>query len=101
MKKKEAAEAAEAEKKKDQEEEKVVAVEEPVVEKKVEEERPASPPTPVEEENQIDLVLYLQQTGSIIALSKLMDAPETDEGDLDDYERKMIDDMRQQQSTAD
>jgi len=50
-------------------------------------------------QNQVDLVLYLQQTGSIIALSKLMDALEYggddyDDG-LDDYERKMI---REQQS---
>jgi hypothetical protein len=44
--------------------------------------------------NQIDLVLYLQQTGSMIALSKLMDALEYGGDDyddeLDDYERKMI-----------
>jgi hypothetical protein len=43
---------------------------------------------------QIDLVLYLQQTGSIIALSKLMDALEYGGEDydeaLDEYERKMI-----------
>ena len=45
---------------------------------------------------QIDFVLYLQQTGSMIALAKLMDALEASEdvGDdfeeLDDYERKMI-----------
>jgi hypothetical protein len=45
-------------------------------------------------QNQVDLVLYLQQTGSIIALSKLMDALEYGGDDfdeeLDDYERKMI-----------
>jgi len=50
-------------------------------------------------QNQIDLVLYLQQTGSIIALSKLMDALEYGgedfDDELDDYERKMI---REQQS---
>ena len=43
---------------------------------------------------QIDLVLYLQQTGSIIALSKLMDALEYGgedyDDELDEYERKMI-----------
>jgi hypothetical protein len=53
-----------------------------------------------EEENldvqssQIDFVLYLQQTGSIIALAKLMDALECGGEDYDeelnDYERKMI-----------
>jgi hypothetical protein len=67
-------------------------------------ERPESPDQPVldgnnnnsnyEVDHQIDLVLYLQQTGSIIALSKLMDALETAEDDLDDYERKMINDIR-------
>jgi len=45
-------------------------------------------------QNQIDFVLYLQQTGSIIALAKLMDALEYGGEDydeeLDDYERKMI-----------
>lgn len=45
-------------------------------------------------QNQIDFVLYLQQTGSIIALAKLMDALEYGGADydeeLDDYERKMI-----------
>jgi hypothetical protein len=45
-------------------------------------------------QTQIDLVLYLQQTGSIIALAKLMDALEYGGEDydeeLDDYERKMI-----------
>ena len=45
-------------------------------------------------QTQIDFVLYLQQTGSMIALAKLMDALEaSDYGgdeDLDDYERKMI-----------
>jgi Armadillo/beta-catenin-like repeat len=44
--------------------------------------------------NQIDFVLYLQQTGSIIALSKLMDALEFGgedyDDELDDFERKMI-----------
>lgn len=57
-------------------------------------------------QNQIDLVLYLQQTGSIIALSKLMDALEYGGDDyddeLDDYERKMIREqqmMRGQQAT--
>jgi Armadillo/beta-catenin-like repeat len=43
---------------------------------------------------QIDFVLYLQQTGSIIALSKLMDALEFGgedyDDELDDFERKMI-----------
>jgi len=73
--------------------------------KKVEEKpRSASPEEEEEEDdddaqNQIDLVLYLQQTGSIIALSKLMDALEYGGDDyddeLDDYERKMI---REQQS---
>jgi hypothetical protein len=45
-------------------------------------------------QSQIDFVLYLQQTGSIIALAKLMDALEYGGADydeeLDDYERKMI-----------
>jgi len=45
-------------------------------------------------QNQIDFVLYLQQTGSIIALAKLMDALEYGGEDYDeelnDYERKMI-----------
>jgi hypothetical protein len=57
------------------------------------------------EHNQIDLVLYLQQTGSIIALAKLMDALEYGGDDydeeLDDYERKMLREqhvLRQQQS---
>jgi len=53
-----------------------------------EEEDEEAPQTP------IDFVLYLQQTGSMIALAKLMDALEaSDYGgdeDLDDYERKMI-----------
>jgi hypothetical protein len=47
-----------------------------------------------EAQNQIDFVLYLQQTGSIIALAKLMDALEYGGDDydeeLDDYERRMI-----------
>jgi hypothetical protein len=49
-------------------------------------------------QTQIDFVLYLQQTGSMIALAKLMDALEYGDNDfeeLDDYERKMI---REQQS---
>ena len=57
-------------------------------------------------QNQIDFVLYLEQTGSIIALAKLMDALEYGGEDydeeLDDYERKMIREqqlMRQQQAT--
>jgi hypothetical protein len=44
-------------------------------------------------QTQIDFVLYLQQTGSMIALAKLMDALEyggNDIEELDDYERKMI-----------
>ena len=44
-------------------------------------------------QSQIDFVLYLQQTGSMIALAKLMDALEyggNDFEELDDYERKMI-----------
>lgn len=49
--------------------------------------------------NQIDFVLYLQQTGSIIALAKLMDALEYGGEDydeeLDDYERKMIREQKQ------
>jgi importin subunit alpha-6/7 len=59
-------------------------------------ERPESPEPVMDNDvdHQIDLVLYLQQTGSIIALSKLMDALETAEDDLDDYERKMINDIR-------
>jgi len=54
-----------------------------------------------EANNQIDFVLYLQQTGSIIALAKLMDALEYGgggDGDfeiLDDYERKMISEQKQ------
>lgn len=47
-----------------------------------------------DEKEQIDFVLYLQQTGSVIALAKLMDALEGAGDDyhdeLDDYERKMI-----------
>lgn len=50
-------------------------------------------------QNQIDFVLYLQQTGSIIALAKLMDALEYGGDDydeeLDDYERKMIREQQQ------
>ena len=45
------------------------------------------------DEFNIDFVLYLQQTGSIIALSKLMDALEDggqDGDELNEYERKMI-----------
>lgn len=45
------------------------------------------------DENQIDLVLYLQQTGSVIALAKLMDSLYKDE-ELDDYERRMIREQR-------
>ncbi|GKY92548.1 hypothetical protein MPSEU_000225100 [Mayamaea pseudoterrestris] len=45
-------------------------------------------------QNQIDFVLYLEQTGSIIALAKLMDALEYGGDDFDeelsDYERRMI-----------
>jgi hypothetical protein len=44
-------------------------------------------------QNQIDFVLYLQQTGSIIALAKLMDALEYGgdyDEELDDSELKMI-----------
>jgi len=72
-------------------------------EKSAENAESAKTPPPLDEEeiteaddaqNQIDLVLYLQQTGSIIALSKLMDALEYGGEDydeeLDDYERKMI-----------
>jgi hypothetical protein len=73
-----------------------------------------SKPSPDEEEedeeddfqNQIDFVLYLEQTGSIIALAKLMDALEYsgedyDEG-LNDYERKMIREqqLKRQQTTS-
>lgn len=107
MKKKEAEAAAEAEKKNQEEEERLVAAkgeeaeaEEVVVEtpggiKSDEKERPSSPTSdPVEEDHQIDFVLYLQQTGSIIALSRLMDALETDEDDLDDYDRKIIHDIK-------
>jgi len=54
----------------------------------------------------VDFVLYLQQTGSIIALAKLMDALEygddLDEG-LDDYELKLIREqqmMNQQSATS-
>jgi hypothetical protein len=65
------------------------------------EDKPPSPTPSFEDEegdeddaqNQIDFVLYLQQTGSIIALAKLMDALEyggDDYEELDDYERKMI-----------
>lgn len=46
-----------------------------------------------EAQNQIDFVQYLQQTGSIIALAKLMDALEYGgdyDEELDDYELKMI-----------
>jgi len=47
----------------------------------------------------IDFVLYLQQTGSIIALAKLMDAlefaGEDYDEELDDYERKMIREQQQ------
>jgi len=50
-------------------------------------------------QNNIDFVLYLQQTGSIIALAKLMDAleyaGEDYDEELNDYERKMI---REQQT---
>ena len=49
---------------------------------------------PDDPQSQIDFVLYLEQTGSIIALAKLMDALEYGGDDydeeLDDYERKMI-----------
>jgi importin subunit alpha-6/7 len=105
MKKKEAEAAAEAEKKSQEEEERMVAAKEAQAAVAEEDngkkiamvdepsERPESP-EPVEDDHQIDLVLYLQQTGSIIALSKLMDALETAEDDLDDYERKMINDIR-------
>lgn len=48
----------------------------------------------VEQDHKIDFVLYLQQTGSILALAKLMDALEYG-GEVDDYERKMI---REQQN---
>jgi hypothetical protein len=45
-------------------------------------------------QNQIDFVLYLEQTGSIIALAKLMDALEYHGDDFDEelseYERRMI-----------
>ena len=51
----------------------------------------------------IDFVLYLQQTGSIIALAKLMDALEygedLDEG-LDDSELKLIREQQMQQATS-
>jgi len=47
-----------------------------------------------EEQDQVDLVLYLQQTGSMIALAKLMDALDLG-GALDDYERKMIQEQQQ------
>ena len=50
-------------------------------------------------QNQIDFVLYLQQTGSIIALAKLMDALEYGgdyDGELNDSELEMI---REQQSS--
>ena len=61
--------------------------------------------TPGDQENHVDFVLYLQQTGSIIALAKLMDT--LDYGgageELDDYERKMIQEqqfIKQQQQHA-
>ena len=53
-------------------------------------------PDSSEEQNQqppVDFVLYLQQTGSIIALAKLMDALEYGENfdeELDDSELKLI-----------
>ena len=65
-------------------------------------------PDSSEEQNQqppVDFVLYLQQTGSIIALAKLMDALEYGEGfdeELDDSELKMIRQqglLKQQQAT--
>jgi importin subunit alpha-1 len=51
-----------------------------------------------EAQNQIDFVQYLQQTGSIIALAKLMDALEYGgdyDEELDDYELKMIREQQQ------
>lgn len=93
-KKKKKAQEAMKEKKEEEEEDKAVsATAAEVFVQKVEERSPS--PSPVQEENQIDLVLYLQQTGSMIALSKLMDALECDEEDLDDYERKTISDIRE------
>ena len=60
--------------------------------------RPTSPSFDDEEDdnNVVDFVLYLQQTGSIIALAKLMDALEYgDEDELNDYERRMIREQKQ------
>lgn len=55
-------------------------------------------------QTQIDFVLYLQQTGSMIALAKLMDALEYGGDDfdeeLDDYERKMIREQQLLRQTA-
>ena len=84
--------------KKKQQQEPSEKVDEPV--KKEEQHEPKKGPSPSpsfedEEDNQnIDFVLYLEQTGSILALAKLMDALEYGGEDydeeLDDYERKMI-----------
>ena len=49
-----------------------------------------APVAPIDSENQIDFVLYLQQTGSMIALAKLMDALDGAGEELDEYERKII-----------